>query len=270
MAKDDVRPWFSGWAEDIATCLGFFTRLPLLADRERTATAPNLWRAARAAPVAGLAVGLIVALALALGLWIGLTSFVAAAVAVAAGILATGALHEDGLSDTVDGLGGGWSSKARLEIMRDSRVGTYGALALALSVVVRAGAIAGIVQRGGVLAAMLVVLSAETVSRAAPVWLMWRLPPVRRSGASASAGQPTDGAASQCFILAGIVAFLTMATAAGVLATAFALASAALATLAMIALARRTLGGQTGDVAGATQQAALVAFLLAALAALPV
>lgn len=270
MIKDDARPWFAGWAEDIATCLGFFTRLPLFWDEERGATAPGLRRAARAVPVAGLAVGVVVALALAFGHWIGLTSLVAAVVAVAVGILATGALHEDGLSDTADGLGGGWSKKARLEIMRDSRVGTYGALVLGLSLLARVGAIAGIVQRAGLLAAMLIVLSAETVSRAAPVWMMWRLPPARGSGASASAGQPSDGAATQCFILAGIVAFLAMATAAGVLATAFALASAALATLAMIALARRALGGQTGDVAGAAQQAALIAFLLAALAALPV
>lgn len=268
--RHGVSSVMAGWAEDIGTSVAFFTRFPLFATERREATSPDLRRASRAAPVAGLAVGGAAGLAFGVASWIGLTALVAAVVAVAVGIVATGALHEDGLSDTADGLAGGWTRKARLEVMRDSRIGTYGALALGLTLLLRVGAIAGIMDRGGVLAAMLIVVSAETVSRAAPVWVMWRLPPARPGGASASAGQPSDPAATQCFILAGIVAFLAMATAAGVLATAFALASASLATLAMIGLARRTIGGQTGDIAGAAQQAALIAFLLAALAALPV
>ncbi len=272
MASEDghsVGSIVTGWAADIATSVGFFTRLPLIGD-ERKVELPELRRAARAAPIAGIAVGIVSALAYGGAIWVGLTTLVAAILAVAAAILVTGALHEDGLADTVDGLAGGWTKKARLEIMRDSRIGTYGSLALGLAVLLRVAAIAGIMGRGGLIATMLVIVSAEAVSRAAPIWLMWRLPPARSSGAAASAGQPTDSAAWQCFILAGIIAFLLMATAAGVLATMFALATAALATLGVIALSRRTLRGQTGDVAGASQQAALIAFLLAALAALPV
>jgi adenosylcobinamide-GDP ribazoletransferase len=267
---EDARPTVTGWLEDSLTCLAFFTRLPLVSDEERHRSPPDMSHAARAVPVAALAVGIIVALALAIGHLIGLTGLVAATLAVATGILATGALHEDGLSDTADGLGGGWTKKARLEIMRDSRIGTYGALGLGLSLIARIGAITGIMQRGGLLAAMLIVITAEIVSRSAAVWILWRLPAARRSGLSAKTGRPDDPAALQCFTLTGIAAFLLMATAAGVLATAFALAAAGLATLAMTALARHALGGQTGDIAGAAQQAALIAFLFAALAALPV
>ncbi len=273
MARDDEnserRPFLQGWLEDIADCIAFFTRLPGFQDPGHDGTPPDMTEASRAAPLAGLVVGLVGVIALGLGHLIGFTAFITAAFAVAVTILVTGALHEDGLSDTADGLGGGWTAKARLEIMRDSRVGTYGVLALGLSLLARIGAVAGIMERGGLLTAMLILLTAETVSRTASIWVIWRLPPARRSGVSADAGRPGESAALQGFILAGLAAFLFMATPAGVLATAFALASAALATLAIIAVARRGIGGQTGDIAGAAQQAALVAFLVAALAALP-
>src|SRR5579863_3553917 len=117
-------------ARDIGDALRFFTRAPLAA---RAGLAPlDINRIAWAAPVAGLAAGFMGALVLALSGRLGLPPLLCAGLATAALILATGGLHEDGLADAADGFGGGATRAAKLAIMRDSRIGAYGALALAL------------------------------------------------------------------------------------------------------------------------------------------
>ena len=115
---------------------------PPAAVRAAPPAAGALARAAWAFPIAGLVVGLIGAIVYALAHRIGLPSWTAAALAVAATLLATGCLHEDGLADTADGFGGGKTREQKLEIMRDSRIGTYGVCALALSLLLRVGALA--------------------------------------------------------------------------------------------------------------------------------
>src|SRR5579863_4322455 len=94
-------------------------------------------QASWALPVAGLIIGLVGAVVYAIARRLGLPSDSAAVLALAATALSTGAIHEDGLADTADGLGGGRSRDSRLEIMRDSRIGTYGACALGLSILAR-------------------------------------------------------------------------------------------------------------------------------------
>jgi adenosylcobinamide-GDP ribazoletransferase len=96
----------------------------------------------RAFPAAGLVVGAIIGAVLVLVTWLGAPAAVAAPIAVAAGLLVTGALHEDGLADTADGFGGGATAERKLEIMRDSRIGTYGVLALIAGLALKAVAIA--------------------------------------------------------------------------------------------------------------------------------
>ena len=120
---------------DIGDALRFFTRMPL---GEANASAPlDINRFAWAAPVAGVAVGLVGALALALTGLIGLPPLIRAGLATAALVAATGALHEDGLADVADGFGGGATRAMKLDIMRDSRIGAYGAIALALALILR-------------------------------------------------------------------------------------------------------------------------------------
>ncbi|RUW81808.1 adenosylcobinamide-GDP ribazoletransferase, partial [Mesorhizobium sp. M8A.F.Ca.ET.059.01.1.1] len=120
--------------DDIALCLVFFTRLPLpVFDFRGRSLAASIW----AAPIAGLAVGLIGAIVFATAERFGLAIGPSSALALVATVLTTGCLHEDGLSDVADGLGGGKSRGRKLEIMRDSRIGAYGAMALALSLLTR-------------------------------------------------------------------------------------------------------------------------------------
>ena len=130
---------------DLLACLRFFTRLPLPAlpfDQSPHAP-PDMARIALMAPVAGAIIGAIAALALAIANLLGMPPLLGAALAIAALVIATGALHEDGLADVADGFGGGATRARKLEIMRDSRVGAYGAAALALALILRVAALAG-------------------------------------------------------------------------------------------------------------------------------
>jgi adenosylcobinamide-GDP ribazoletransferase len=182
----------------------------------------------------------------------------AAALGVAAGVLLTGGLHEDGLSDTADGFGGGRDPERRLEIMRDSRIGSYGAAALGLSLLLRWSALASIARPE---AGLLALVAAHAASRA-PLALFLRLtPPARADGLSASAGRPSVMAAGIALMLGAAALLLLGPLAACVAALLLMLVFAALRQLALA-----KIGGQTGDVAGALQQAGEIAVLLVAAA----
>jgi len=241
-------------AEDVVDALRFFTRLPLPASRGF-----DFARIAWAAPVAGAAVGLIGAVALAAAAALGLPPFVAAALAIAAMVGVTGALHEDGLADVADGFGGGATRERKLAIMRDSRIGSFGAAALMLSLMLRAGALSAALAHGVWGAAAALVLAAA-VSRAGALAPLATLAPARPDGAGAAAakGLAPPGFAACCGVAAAIALGLGLAALGLGLALA-ALVAAALGAAAMTALAQRQIGGQTGDVAGAAQQAAEIA-----------
>ncbi|PRX35098.1 cobalamin-5'-phosphate synthase [Meinhardsimonia xiamenensis] len=241
--------------EDIGAALGLLTRLPLpagLADgRARGAAAAWAW------PLAGLVVGLIAALAGALALALGLPAGLAAAAALGVQVMVTGAMHEDGLADCADGFWGGWSRERRLEIMRDSRIGSFGVLALVLTVIARWSALAALFAAGSVAAPL---LAAAALSRAAMAAIMALLPGARSDGLSASVGRPAARIVWWALGVAALAAVLFTGLS-GLLAGGTA---AALGAVGVAALARARIGGQTGDVLGAGQQmselAALAAF----------
>jgi adenosylcobinamide-GDP ribazoletransferase len=189
---------------------------------------------------------------------LGLPPGVAAALALAAMAAATGGLHEDGLADTFDGLWGGRTPAQRLEIMRDSRVGSFGVLALVLVLLVRWQALAALAAGGGLVAAC---IAAGALSRAPMAAVMAGLPNARGAGLSQAVGRPAARTA-----LAGAAVALALGLAAlgpGALALAVA---AALPALWLAAVARARIGGQTGDVLGAAQQLGEAAALAAAAA----
>jgi adenosylcobinamide-GDP ribazoletransferase len=247
---------FAPAARDVADALRFFTRLPV--GEPGLGGALDMGRIAWAAPVAGAAVGLIGALILALTTALGLPPLLRAGFATAALIGLTGALHEDGLADVADGFGGGATRAMKLEIMRDSRIGAYGALALALALILRVGALTAALDGGFWRAALSLILVAA-LSRAAALIPLALLPPARADGAGAAAGQLEPNALAAAWGSALVIALALGLVALGLIhALAAALASAA-AALGVVALARRAIGGQTGDVAGAAQQCAEIA-----------
>jgi adenosylcobinamide-GDP ribazoletransferase len=235
---------------DVGDALGFFTRLPFA----RGEHGPfDLNRIAWAAPVAGALVGLVGSGVLAATEGLGLPKLLGASLATAALVAVTGALHEDGLADTADGLGGGATRARKLDIMRDSRIGAYGAVALSLALILRVGALAAALK-GGYWSASASLILVAAVSRAGALAPLAFLDPVRADGAGAAAGRldPTAFAAA-----CGVA--LLIALAAGLLATGLgralgAAAGSAVGAGAMAAVAWRQIGGQTGDVAGAAQQ----------------
>ncbi len=225
-----------------------------------------LARAAWCFPLVGLLVGLVSAAGGLVALWCGLTGWIAAGVALAASASVTGALHEDGLADMADGFGGGWTRDRRLEIMRDSRLGSYGALALGLSLLLRAAALAALAETGALTFA-LAVLAAQAGARAPLPLFMALTPLARREGQSASAGRPRGGAA---LLAAGLGLLLLVVVGlllgGGLDFPVLAALLLAAAFLAIRALARRKIGGYTGDVLGGLEQSSEVLLLLAAVA----
>ena len=231
----------------------FLTRLPI--PRLRDFDPAWISRSARYFPLVGEVVGAISA-----GVFLGASMIwpagVAALLAVAAGVLVTGGFHEDGLADTADGLGGGQDPTRRLEIMKDSRVGTYGVLALGLTLALKVAALASL----GPLAGALALLAAHGAARGASVLAMRLLPYVGDPGSAkwkpASTGPGVGEVAIALVLAAWPLVFLSP-----VVAGAGLLLGAALALTPALA-ARRLIGGQTGDVLGAVEQMFELGFLL--------
>ncbi|SNS46649.1 adenosylcobinamide-GDP ribazoletransferase [Tropicimonas sediminicola] len=241
---------------DVALATALLTRLPVPVPAEHASTRGAA--AAWAYPLAGLPVALAAG-GLALGLMaLGLPPAFAAGMALAVQVVLTGAMHEDGLADSADGLWGGWTRERRLEIMKDSRIGSYGVLALVLAIGLRWSLLAAL---GPLLLAPL--LGAALLSRAAMTGVMAALPNARTDGLSRSIGRPGAGAAVLAMALALGLSLALLGPQALLLA-----ALAGLASLACAALARAKLGGQTGDILGATQQVAEIVTLATAAALL--
>jgi adenosylcobinamide-GDP ribazoletransferase len=248
--------------EDLVACLRFFSRLPLPAWRSEQDPhgRPDLSRLARIAPIAGAVIAAVGALALALAYALGLPPLVCATLAIGALVIVAGALHEDGLADVADGFGGGATRERKLEIMRDSRLGAYGAAALALSLMLRIVALSALLEQGlGEAAAGLVLAGA--VSRAFGLLPLALLAPARADGLGAGAGRLEMRGALAAGITAVIVAGVLGLGVIGLGRAILGFGLALIAALAITAIARRQIGGQTGDVAGAAQQLAEIACL---------
>src|SRR3981189_1137508 len=172
------------WLDDFKMATGFLTRLPV--PHPDGAGPANFARAYRLFPVVGGLIGLAMGvLCLALR-HVGVPDLAAAALVLGACALLTGALHEDGLADVADGFGGGRDPEAKLEIMRDSRLGTYGALILMVSFVTKVSAIAVLPDAAVVQS----LISAHALARGILPFMAMSLPYARQDGLAANAGRP--------------------------------------------------------------------------------
>jgi adenosylcobinamide-GDP ribazoletransferase len=249
---------------DIRACLRLYSRLPVRAGDDGH-DMPDLSAVGWAIPLAGGAIGGIGAIAAALSQAAHLPPLLTSAIAIGALALTTGAMHEDGLADTVDGFGGGAARDDKLAIMRDSRIGAYGALALCVSILIRAFALAAIVERSA-LAGATALVAVGAISRVAGLLPMATLPPARSDGAGVAAAQSGQFLLRAMFV-ATCVGFLPWPAGASLAQTVIAQLAAYCAALAIAQVARQHVGGYTGDVLGAAQQAAEIAALTALAAA---
>jgi adenosylcobinamide-GDP ribazoletransferase len=248
--------WLKARADDLAASMLFLTRLRF--GGAAPISGATITQAAWAFPLIGVLVGLIGALVYALADLAGLPAWPAAALAVAATMAITGCLHEDGLADTIDGFGGGSTRERKLEIMRDSRIGVYGVAALTLSILLRVSAIASL---GAPSRVALALIAAHGAARAVvPVFMVF-VPPARSDGLSAGIGQPPRESAAAAAILGVLILGLCLGLSLGFAAVILLVIAAAL--LAWLTLTQ--IGGQTGDVLGAVEQASEIIVFLAAL-----
>lgn len=239
---------------DLRGAFGLLTRLPLPAPSTPPRGAATAW----AWPLVGATVGALAAIAGAAALTLGLTAGVAAALVLATQAMVTGAMHEDGLADSADGLWGGWDKPRRLAIMKDSHIGSYGVLALLLCSLGRWSALSVLLDSGPYWPTLVAV---GTLSRLPVVMIMASLPNARGSGLSQAVGRP-DGTTTALALGLGIALSLALVGSAALGMAGLALA----ATLALALIAWVKIGGQTGDILGASQQLAEVAALAAAAA----
>jgi len=247
---------FDEWLQAFKEQATFFTGLKLDVGRPR-------WQLADVLPVLpfiGAGVGLAAGLVFAIVRGIAGPGWLAAVLAVGAAVLITRALHEDGLADTADGLGPHALEPARrLEIMRDSRNGTFGVLALALSVLIKVACLA---QFSGV-TGLVVLISAHALSRAVLAYPLLAFSPIHADGLGAQVGKPTDNDVWLTIGLGAVLAFLLLLGKGLLVAVLAPLAAIAAAWFASHWIAKR-LGGYTGDTLGAVQQKAEIALLVVA------
>lgn len=240
--------------DDLASGFGLLSRLPLPSRAFSGARSVWVW------PLVGAVVGGAAGLAAWAGTAAGLPPGVTAAAVMAVTTLMTGAMHEDGLADSADGLFGGWTPERRLEIMKDSRIGSYGMLALLITGLARWSALTVLIATPS---AMLILIAAGALSRAPMAVIMALMPNARQGGLSAGTGRPSLPRTALCCALA-----LALAVAALGPATAPLVLAAVLPAVAMAGLARKRIGGQTGDILGATQHLGETAILITASATL--
>jgi adenosylcobinamide-GDP ribazoletransferase len=243
--------------EEFAIATAVLTRLPvgIAAPGEHGAVAASGW----AFPLVGAGIGGLAALVFLIAQLIGCGSAVAACLALLAGIAITGAFHEDGLADTADGFGGGRDREAKLAIMRDSRHGSLGILALVFSVGLRAAALAAV---GDAIHVGLALVAAHAASRGLLPATMHVLAPARPDGLGFTAGRASQAVALIAVLIGGAIALAALGPGRGALG----LLLAAVAIVLMGVLAQRQIGGYTGDVLGAFQQIAEIVMLLVAAA----
>jgi adenosylcobinamide-GDP ribazoletransferase len=251
--------WLIGLASDLKISVLFATRLPL--GHSAPVAGTDVARASWALPLAGALVGALGAAVYWLAHALGLSPALAAALALVATLVVTGGLHEDALADTADGFGGGATRESKLEIMRDSRIGSYGACALIISLLLRTLALASLAEPALVAP---VLVAAHASARATMPALMLLVPQARQDGLSADAGRPPRASV----IVAGLLAAAALVLGLGLAAAIIALLLLLLATAVMAWLSRRQIGGQTGDVLGALEQAGEILVLLTAVARL--
>lgn len=236
-----------GLKADLVMALRFFSRLPT---GDSPHQVPDLGRIAMALPLAGLLMSLLPIAILLVGLPLGLPPYFAAALAVAAMVIVGGGMMEDSLADAADGLFGGPTPERRLDILKDSRHGTYGVAALCLFLALRVAAIGGAAAIHPIAAAG-IWLAAHLIGRSASLWVAHALPPARKDGASATVGALKAIPFWIGFAITALLALIAGGPGSSLFGVAFALLGAWLTAVGWSALCQRLVGGQTGDLIGA-------------------
>jgi adenosylcobinamide-GDP ribazoletransferase len=250
-------PQWPGWPVATAQAVRFYSRLPVPALRGEADphAAPDFRLMPRALPVAAMVIALPAVGMATLASFLDMPAMLVAALTLGVLTLSTGAFHEDGLADTFDGLFGGHDKERRLEIMKDSRIGTFGGCALMLGFLLRFACLVALIEEGSLPILLAALMAAAVWSRVLGIHVLAIDAPARAYGALATVGMPTVQTARIALGLgAGLCLIAALMGGAPILGLMIGLALAAVVGLGMAATARRLIGGPTGDIAGAVQQ----------------
>ena len=241
-----------------AEALTFLTRYPL--PRRLFSRQPAGAKAAWAFPIAGVLAAALPALFLAALLAVAAGPLLAALLALTVYALVTGGLHQDGLADSADGLLGGRDRGHALEIMKDSRIGSFGVLALMFLTGIKAASLADISGSGD---APAMFVAAAAVGRAAMVFHWHALPAARTDGVARRLGQPAVTETALAILSAIVVMLLAGGAIDPIRAMGIAALATALTTGLFSVFVRRRIAGHTGDTLGATAEIGETTFLTA-------
>lgn len=238
---------FTNLAKDFGVALVLLSRWPIrIPDSAFEHQARAIW----AFPVVGLALGATTCLLFAFLMQLGVPIAIAAILVAAFSTLQIGAMHEDGLADCADGFWGGFTRERRLEIMKDSSIGAYGMLMLIFAIALRILCFIALAQNGAITA----ILAAAVLSRGVMASVMSFLPMAKSNGLAASVGMPAKQT--------GIVALVIGLGFAVYLTPLIACIAALITAFLWSKVAQSKIGGQTGDVLGASQQISELSFLV--------
>jgi len=253
------------WRQDIVDCIAFFSRLPVPPILGKVSEGmPDLPRSTRAMPIVGLFLGLVAMVPAtlfdALTFTAPLPAMLLAVMTIATMAIITGGLHEDGFADVADGFWGGHTKERKLDIMKDSRLGAYGAIALSFSLLLRISILSYLFENYGVQVGGIAYLASCVVSRVPILHVWYTLPAARTNGISASIGQPNTQSYAIGIALGAIATAICIVPYFGLLSALSAFTMVVLSALLVVRTARKHIDGQTGDVLGSSQQLGEIAF----------
>tara|TARA_Y100001978_G_scaffold70122_1_gene62976 strand:+ start:160 stop:951 length:792 start_codon:yes stop_codon:yes gene_type:complete len=246
---------FSKCLEDILLALTFFTRIPIHFTVKYHRT---LMQACWCFPLIGAGIGLVGGTFLYLLLVIQIPVAISAVITICFIMVLTGALHEDGLADTVDGLGGGEDKKSKIEKMRDSRIGSYGVLAILLLTLIKLNAIISLATGKPYEIAILSIICAHSLSRFSIIIIPYFSIPASNEGLARYAGKPAARGIIGSFLLTSILILILLPFDQAILSAVLAILVAGAVGL----LANFQIKGYTGDILGAAQQVSEVTVLV--------
>lgn len=248
---------------DVMHSLAFLSRLPVPSRFFNNADDISMRRTARAFPAAGLLIALPAAFLLILLATFDASPQLTGWLAIALIALITGALHEDGLADMADGFGSGKEKARTLDIMKDSRIGSYGTIAMILSFALRATALASLIETLPAKTAAGCLIAALVMSRALMVWHWQALPAAKSSGIAAAAGQPGTSERNIALTTGLLLFVLFTLHALPFVSIVIVVAAACLAAALFGRLCVSKIDGHTGDTIGACQQITEIVILIA-------
>jgi adenosylcobinamide-GDP ribazoletransferase len=241
---------------DVATAFSLLSTLPVPVDHDEAGA--RMATATWAYPLVGAALGALAAIIGNIAVYLGTPAGVAAALVLGILALSTGGMHEDGLADCADGLGGGRDKGTRLAIMKDSRIGAYGAVALGVALLARWSGLEGLIISGHLFWPMIAIGAA---SRLPMVLAMFLMSPARQDGLAAGVGIPPPASVVGAVVISVILCLLTLGW--GAFPMLFWVATL---PLPLFYFAMKRIGGHTGDVLGGSQQLAEIAAISVAVA----